>query len=304
MTEIVFEVDIVDQEDAVKVIQLFQRKSKCGYGIQIQYLMRHISSASSESERQGLLKQLRILIHDFIASNFLNMKRAQPHRWDTFFSLFDIPLDLKNFKLHKLESVRDFFTVVFSFDITYWLDDRDSHAVDLSSVLEKAGYRYKGRSLRRLNATPRGKTARSDDHKKETATGKLFDKHVIFQFPFTTEEQMFFLFKFAIFYEMFSFWRDICTFKMTRSAGKDDLPHLWFLRDRKLMEVLRPIIDSLLVPKSKQLPNISRIFRYCEDDLDHITLDILYNQFLFSKLKKIEKKMMIYVLNRYRAFKG
>lgn len=276
-------INFSEQTEAITNLHMFESKYKCQYGVLIERLLYKI-------ERNGIkpeyLTNIVKLSNLFIKETFFSPIKKNPENWMNFFALFNIPLKMSNLTISNMKYVkRGIFQVDAWFQYYFLQEDMSQVGNALCNYLFQQGYQDFGRS-----AIPR------QGNEESLKTGKMIGLKSDISYYFTTEEQLFFPFKYLAYYSMFLLWNKICDFYLTQK--EKDYENIWYLRDRKLFSLFEPMVKNVFDISSESIPN-KFIFKYKIDTLNRDVLNLLFNEYIFSKFLTIEKKASTYIFSRY-----
>lgn len=271
--------DYNEQMGIIDLLKLFRKKAMCQYAILMETLIfRYFNWGNKEI----IIQELEKTANNFINNTYLAKKKTNPESWDDFFKVLGIPLSIDAIKAYNLREYNGFFIMDINIKYSYQVDDRISVQSELVHYLLKLGYNKLGIS-----------DTENPNSKKNSGIRVGYETRI--SFPFTFEEQFFFLGKYFMFYNLFTMWRHICDFYRTIYHDIDDM--IWLLRDRKIADTFYDVIDDFFNVESVNFPR-DFFWKYDFSTLDRDLVNVLFNKFLFSRMKKIEKKLSLYTFNR------
>lgn len=277
------QINFSDQNEAITNLHMFESRYKCQYGVLIEDLLHRIDRNGSN---QGLIAKIIKLSNLFIKENFFGTMKKNPENWMNFFTIFNIPIRMNNLVITNMTYLKKGIFQVEAWFQYYFLQEDISHTGNkLYNYLLNLGYQDFG-----LSAVPRY------GNEESLRTGKMIGYKSKIQYYFTTEEQLFFPFKYLAFYSMFLLWNKICEYYLTQKDKEYE--NIWYLRDRKLATLMEPLVKNIFDIPSESVPE-NFLFKYKIDKLNKDLINILFNEFIFSKFLSIEKKASTYIFSRY-----
>ena len=269
-----FNISIEEQKSDLFIIQSFRKNYMCFYitliesiQYEIMNLQKNEKNLENEETLQDLITKFGYYCILFVNSDWVKISEPNPYRWETYFISFKLPLKILNLEFKTIRFHKRTFECWIKYRYCIFMNQTETESINL---LKEKGYQVF-----------------SDYSNNETKA--IGGDHEIY-IPCPSIEHFFFIFKYICYYHLFlllhySFNYLKTTLKNFKLASRDNELYDMFL------PIMEPLFDVTKEKVSKRL-----VFSYYT--LNPNELETLYNKFLVSKIRNIEKKLFNYFLLR------
>lgn len=270
------EVNLEDQKSDLTIIQSYRINYMCLYITLIETIQKAIMEIQEDGDNLDRNKEmLKDLTRKFayncimyVKSDWVEIREPNPYRWETFFKFFNLPfriikLDFRSIKFHGRT-----FESLSNFKYCIYIKKSDQNHI---KYLKNLGYEeFSDYNL-----------------KKEVAIGLDLEIFI----PCPTIEHFYFLYKYIFYYHLFLLFKHSFQYLLNTKQNIK-----FSDKEQMLYKVFLPVMESLFNIHDKNITN-KLIFKYYTFNPDE--LEIIYNKFLLTNVKKIEKKMSDYFFFRF-----
>jgi hypothetical protein len=250
----------------LSIMGKYRNSYMCFYITLIESLQKRIYDLQkSYSEKNETLikyytEKFAYYCHIYVYSDWVEIYRPNPLRWETFFKLFNIPIEIITFKFKSLK----FYGNVFD----AWIKLKVSIPIKKQCDTSIEGFNQNG--LKVLS-----------DSNEYFSIGLDTDIFL----PCPSIEYFYFVAKYIYFYYLF------LLFNYTFEYFEKELGLGFSKKEQDLYQIFTPVLRDLF---SMDLNNNRLIFKYYT--YNQSELELIYNKFLLKKIKNIEKKLFKYFL--------
>jgi len=265
-----FDINIEEQEKNLKIVQAYRSNYMCLYITLIEAIQEAIVKAQNLNEKvhKELVRKFAFYCIMFVRSDWVELTKGNPYRWETFFQAFKLPFKILNLEFNTIRFHGRTFESIARYRYCIFVKKKE---VALIQKLKHLGYKeFKEESTKDLVAI-------GMDHK--------------IYIPCPSIEHFFFIFKYICYYHAFLLFHH--SFEYMREVR----PEFRFSRKEKMLhEVFYPILSNLFNIKYGSISK-TLVFKYYT--LDSRELEIHYNSFMISKIKYIETKLFNYFMLKH-----
>ncbi|TFF86007.1 MAG: hypothetical protein EU518_00085 [Promethearchaeota archaeon] len=263
-----------DQKSDLSVIKSYRKNFMCFYIAlieSIQYeIIKNQGRRKKSSESKKILKKniekFAFYCDQYVKSDWIDTE-PNPLRWESFFNILKIPIEIIEFK----------FNSIYFFDRTFDCDINLKFGISipqkrsgLIKILRKKGFEL-------LNKRKN----------KKIIIG--LDLNLLIPCP--SIEYFYFIVKYFFYFNLFLLFSHCFTY----IKEKFKIEHLTD-KEKDLYKIFSPVMHSLFVLNDNKI-NKKFIFKYYTLKADE--LELLYNKFLLKEVKRIEKKLYRYFLFKF-----
>lgn len=264
-----------DQKDNLKIVQAYRLNYMCLYITLIEAIQEAIVKA--QELRGDVLKELvrkfAFYCIMFVRSDWVEITEGNPYRWETFFQAFRLPFKILNLEFKTMKFHGRTFESIDRYRYCIFIEKNE---IALIQKLKTLGY----------------EEFKEENTKDLVAIGMDHDIYI----PCPSIEHFFFVFKYICYYHAF------LLFHHSFDYMKELRPEFRFSRKEKaLYEMFYPLMSDLFNIKSGIISK-TLVFKYYT--LDSRELEIVYNSFMISRIKKVETKLFKYFMLKYSMFKN
>lgn len=286
---------ISEQQRIVETLKLFRNKYLCQYGEILEHLCFKLQNEQNTNNRERLISSIHEIMTKFTKIHVQNIQYADINKWECFFNVFNIPISADLVEIESLTYCKSFFIMRIRIRYGYQIGRKSEKGdnigtgeseVQLVSHLQRLGYKiYEDGDLVKI--------------------GYEFS----YDLPYSFEEQVWFHAKYLINYNLFVLWNNICGFRNKQKNSEfghpessksetSDAPQEFYKWDEKIPKTLKNIVRNLFIVRFRNFPMDIK-FRFTLDGLSKNDVDIIYNKYLFAKIKDVEQKLRKYMHLRY-----
>ena len=263
------------QKEHLKIIQAYRSNYMCLYITLIEALQEAIIKVQDLNENvfKELARKFAFYCIMFVRSDWVELTKGNPYRWETFFKTFELPFKILDLEFKTIKFHGRTFETAGRYRYCIFLKNED---LALVQRLKHLGY----------------EEFKKENTKDIVAIGMDHEIYI----PCPTIEHFFFIFKYICYYHAF------LLFHHSFDYMKEFRPEFRFSRKEELLyEVFYPIMSDLFNIKSGAISKIL-VFKYYT--LDSRELEIIYNSFMISRIKNIETRLFKYFMLKYSIFKN
>lgn len=268
------------QKANLKIIKAYRDRFMCLYITLIESIHKEIvdlqeelkskNNANTDIKRDKLTQLIRrfcFYCEMFTTSDWIEIKEANPYRWETFFHLLDIPIRTTMKKIGKVKFTGRTFETCIYFNYRIQVDSIFDDEIE---DLKKLGYNV---------------------FKSENPSKKSIGKNLEIFVPAPSIEHYFFIGKYLIYYHLFKLLHD------ASDLIKRMFPSMVLTKkDLNLYELFYEPMKSLFDIKTDILED-KLYFQYYTTNADE--LEAIYNELVFTNATIIEKKLFAYHMLKY-----
>lgn len=264
------EISLEDQAANMGIIQAYRSKFACFYIPLISSILKTIEYIQENKEHikeyDRILQNyiLKFAYHsiEFVKSDYVNIA-GDALRWESFFNYFNIPIKIINYDFKSINFFGRTFDTYNQIKYCIFIQENNHEIIN---KLIKLGY------IEFPDEKYDDKIALGVDHE--------------FFFPCSTIEHIYFLSKLKCFFHLFLLFHH--AFEYIQEIN----PQIKFIeKEKNLYKNFLPVINNLFEPHGNEITKRS-VFKYYTYNPDE--LEVIYNHFLISAVKDIEKKMYKY----------
>jgi len=263
------------QKEQLKIVQAYRSNYMCLYITLIEALQEAIIKVQDLNENvfKELARKFAFYCIMFVRSDWVELTKGNPYRWETFFKTFELPFKILDLEFKTIKFHGRTFETAGRYRYCIFLKNED---LALVQRLKHLGY----------------EEFKEENTKDMVAIGMDHEIYI----PCPTIEHFFFIFKYICYYHAF------LLFHHSFDYMKEFRPEFRFSRKEELLyEVFYPIMSDLFNIKSGAISKIL-VFKYYT--LDSRELEIIYNSFMISRIKNIETRLFKYFMLKYSIFKN
>ncbi|MFX1276824.1 MAG: hypothetical protein ACFFBP_18260 [Promethearchaeota archaeon] len=266
------------QRSNLSIIKAFRSKYMCFYITLIESIHQVIIKFQEENRNfennskklNESIKKFGYYCINYVNSDWVEIKKSNPYRWETFFRLFKFPFKILNLEFKTIRFYGRTFETANRFKFCIFI--KKNHQ-DVISKLKNRGYE----ELANI----------SED--KFIAIG--LEQEICLPCP--SIEHFYFIAKYICYFQLF------LLFYHSFEYLKDINPKLRLTsKERNIFEIFFPVIDQLF-DVSKEYVSKLLVFKYYTLNSDE--LEIIYNNILVNNVKLIETKMYKYFLIKHSS---
>ncbi|MFX1238459.1 MAG: hypothetical protein ACFFAS_08020 [Promethearchaeota archaeon] len=274
------QIPVKTQEINLSIIQSFRNKYMCFYITLIESIQHAIVQYQKSGKKD---KKFKKNIAEFTKkfgyycllytrSDWMDIK-PNPHRWESYFKTFKIPIKILNIEFEKMRFQGKTFEFYLNFRYCVFVEEKFDNII---KTLKRIGY----------------KKVKELSKKKQIAIGFSLDVHLLCP----AIEYFYFLGKYIAFFHLF------LLFNHTFDHFKEINSEIKFTaKDKNLFKIFYPIMNSLF---GASYDSLTHSLKFKFNTLNPDELESLYNHFLLSRIKEIESKLSRYFLLKYFRFKN
>ena len=269
------DIPLEDQKENLKIVLAYRSNYMCLYITLIEAIQEAIVKVQivNENVLKELVRKFAFYCIMFVRSDWVELTKGNPYRWETFFKAFRLPFKILNLEFKTIKFHGRTFETIDRYRYCIFVKNKD---IALVQRLKRLGY----------------EEFKEENTKDSVAIGM---DHNIY-LPCPTIEHFFFVFKYICYYYAF------LLFHHSFDYMKEIRPEFRFSRKEELLhEVFYPVMSDLFNIKSGTISK-TLVFKYYT--LDSRELEIIYNSFMVSRIKNIETKLFKYFMLKYSIFKN
>jgi hypothetical protein len=268
-------ISLDNQEENMKIVQAYRSNYMCLYITLIEAIQEAIVKA--QDIRGEVLKELvrkfAFYCIMFVRSDWVETTEGNPYRWETFFQAFGLPFKILNLEFKTMKFHGRTFETTTRYRYCIFVNKKDS---GLILKLKTLGY----------------EEFEEENTENLVAIGMDHDIYI----PCPSIEHFFFVSKYICYYHLF------LLFHHSFHYMKNFKPEFRFSKkEESLHELLYPVMSELFNIKSDSISK-TLVFKYYT--LDPRELEVIYNNFMISKVKELETKLFKYFMLKYSMCKN
>ncbi len=272
--------DLEKQLMNISIISAFRKKYMCFYITLIETIHQKIVKIQEEykSNREyseklhEYIKKFGYYCIIFVRSEWVDIKKPNPYRWETFFTLFRLPIKIGDLELKTIHFHGSTFEILARYK--FYIIVKNS-ARYLVTRLKAMGYQI------------------FKDKSDDNFISMGLDQEIYIPSP--SIEHFYFVSKYICYFQLF------LLFFHSFDYIKENNPHANFTnKEKMLFNLFFPVINGLF-HVSKHCISKILVFKYYTFNSDE--LEVIYNNTLVENIKNIETKMMRYFLIKYSTCK-
>ena len=265
-------ITLEQQAEVLTIIKAYRKRYMCFYITLIESILRTIENMQKIEDKENKDKNLDNYIRkfayqciEFCKSDYIEIIKPNPYRWETFFA--KIPIKVLNYDFKSIKFYGRTFETYNELNYCILISKKEREIIN---KLKNLGY----------------KEFFDEERDNEVAIGLNFE----FYFPCSTITHIYFLSKYVWAYHLF------LLFYHSFEYIKKKIPEIKFTeKERKLYTLFLPVMESLFDIKDNS-PKQKAFFKFRTKD--SIELEIIYNEFLIRNVKILEKKLFRWFLIR------
>ncbi|MFX1258995.1 MAG: hypothetical protein ACFFAN_14145 [Promethearchaeota archaeon] len=271
-------ISLEQQKSYLAIIKSYRKNYMCFYITLIESIQKSILDIQKQKDK---IKNYKKILRDFIKkfayycimyvrSDWVEIDKPNPYRWETFFKHFKIPFKIITLDFKSIKFLGRTFESWCNFKYCIFIKKNFQEVI---KNLKKFGY-----------------TVFTDEnYGDKIAVGLDLETYI----PCPTIEHFYFLFKYIYYYHLFLLFNHSFTYiKKVR-------PNIKLTeKERMLFKLFLPVMESLFNIQINKISN-KLVFNYYTFNPDE--LEIIYNKYLLSNIKVIEKKLYNYYLIKYNS---
>ncbi|MFO8019327.1 MAG: hypothetical protein R6U96_11880 [Promethearchaeia archaeon] len=269
---------LAKQKEIIENIKRYRNKNMCFYIPLIEALHKRIIEIKqkyylkSEENRQKLKKLTELFAYyclKFVFSEWVEIQKPNPYKWETFFKKFDLPIKIIKLDFKSLKfSGKTFESEVLITFLVYI----NSEKTNLIQVLKNYGYKIFN------NFTGSTKTA--------------IGAELSIYMPCPSIEYFFFIFKYICYYNLFLLYHHCFPYfnKLNREIRTNK-------KEKNFYKLFFPVLQPLFNLKKQEM-NKNLNFKF--NTLNPDVLEVIFNKYLISQIKNIELPLFRYFLMRFQ----
>ncbi|TFG13051.1 MAG: hypothetical protein EU535_05530 [Promethearchaeota archaeon] len=265
-------IPLEDQAEVLVIIKGYRNRYMCFYITLIESILKNIDDLQKKAvfkDKDLILdnftKKLAYQCIEFVNSDYIQIEKPNPYRWETFFA--SLPIKVLNYDFKSIKFYGRTFETYNELKFCIFINKEERETIN---KLKNLGYFEFS----------------TENTKNEIAMGLNFK----FYFPCSTITHIYFLSKYVWAYNLFLlFYHSLDYIQKT-------IPNIKVTeKERKLYEVFLPVMKSLFnINNAKIIKEAFFKFR----TKDPVELEIIYNEFLMREVKSVEKKLFRWFLFR------
>jgi hypothetical protein len=269
------DIPLEDQKDNLKIVQAYRSNYMCLYITLIEVIQEAIVKVQdiNEDMLKEFVRKFAFYCIMFVRSDWVELTKGNPYRWETFFKAFKLPFKILNLEFKTIKFHGRTFETTDRYRYCIFIKNKN---IALIQRLKRLGY----------------EEFKEENTKNMVAIGMDHDIYI----PCPTIEHFFFVFKYICYYHAF------LIFHHSFDYMKEIRPEFRFSRKEELLhEVFYPVMSDLFNIKSGAISK-TLVFKYYT--LDSRELEIIYNSFMVSRIKNVETKLFKYFMLKYSMFRN
>ena len=264
-----------EQKENSKIVQAYRSNYMCLYITLIEAIQEAIVKAQilKENILKELVRKFAFYCIMFVKSDWVETTEGNPYRWETFFQAFRLPFKILNLEFKTMKFHGRTFESTDRYRYCIFIKKNE---LDLIQRLKGLGY----------------EEFKEENTKNLVAIGMDHDIYI----PCPSIEHFFFVFKYICYYHAF------LLFHHSFDYMKEIRPEFRLSRrEESLHEMFYPVMNDLFNIKSSTITK-TLVFKYYT--LDSRELEIIYNNFMISRIKQVETKLFKYFILKYSKIKN
>ena len=264
-----------EQKENSKIVQAYRSNYMCLYITLIEAIQEAIVKAQilKEDILKELVRKFAFYCIMFVKSDWVETTEGNPYRWETFFQAFRLPFKILNLEFKTMKFHGRTFESTDRYRYCIFIKKNE---LDLIQRLKGLGY----------------EEFKEENTKDLVAIGMDHDIYI----PCPSIEHFFFVFKYICYYHAF------LLFHHSFDYMKEIRPEFRLSRrEESLHEMFYPVMNDLFNIKSSTISK-TLVFKYYT--LDSRELEIIYNNFMISRIKQVETKLFKYFILKYSKIKN
>ena len=264
-----------EQKENSKIVQAYRSNYMCLYITLIEAIQEAIVKAQilKENILKELVRKFAFYCIMFVKSDWVETTEGNPYRWETFFQAFRLPFKILNLEFKTMKFHGRTFESTDRYRYCIFIKKNE---LDLIQRLKGLGY----------------EEFKEENTKNLVAIGMDHDIYI----PCPSIEHFFFVFKYICYYHAF------LLFHHSFDYMKEIRPEFRLSRrEESLHEMFYPVMNDLFNIKSSTISK-TLVFKYYT--LDSRELEIIYNNFMISRIKQVETKLFKYFMLKYSKIKN
>ncbi len=267
-----FKIKLEEQKSDIEIIRSYRNNYMCFYITLIESIHKEIiqfqkqnnSFNDNKSKLSDLIIKFAYYCEIYISSEWVEIYRASPYKWETFFEYFKIPIRILNLEFKSLRFYGRTFESWIRLKYGIFFDKKEQ---DLILKLKNLGFQ----EFNEININD------------EVVIGQDIEIFI----PCPSIEHFYFVIKYICYYHLFLlFYHSFLYIRKTNKNFK------FTSKDQSLFKIFLPVLESLF--NIKNYVSNKLVFKYYTFNPDE--LEIIYNKFLIRNVRKIEKKIFNYFI--------
>jgi len=268
-------IPLKNQAVNVAIIQAYRKRYACFYIPLISSILKTIEYIQDNKEEiidfenvlQDYILKFAYQCIEFVKSDYIEIE-PNSLRWESFFNYFNLPIKILDYDFKSIKFHGRTFENYQILKIRIYIEKEHS---DIINKLKSIGY----------------EEFSDENYDDFIAIGSRVEIY----YPCSTIEHIYFLSKYVCFYCLF------LLFSHSFDHLQKIKPKIKFInKEKAIYKNFLPVINTLFDVHGDKIPK-KLIFKYYTYNPDE--LDVIYNHFLISAVKDIEKKMYKYF--RFRS---
>ena len=263
-------IPLENQAEVLAIVQGYRSRYMCFYIPLIESILKIIEYIQDNKNKIRDYKKilqnyiLKFAYHclEFVKSDYIEIE-GNPLRWESFLNYFDLPIKVLDYDFKSIQFYGRTFDSYQLLKVCIYIEKKDHKIIN---ELKNFGYQE----------------FPDANYDNFIAMGNEIEIY----YPCSTIEHIYFLSKYVCFYGLF------LLFSHSFEYIKKLKPDIKFTNKEKFIyKNFMPVIDSLFDVHGSIIPK-KLVFKYYTYDSDE--LEVIYNHFLISAVKDIEKKFYKY----------
>jgi len=250
----------------LSIMGKYRNSYMCFYITLIESLQKKIYDLQkSYSEKKNVMikyytEKFAHYCHVYVYSDWVEISKPNPLRWETFFNLYDLPIEILEFKFKSLNFHGNVFDSWIKLKI----------AVPIKKQYENLIEAFNQKGLQNFSE--------SNEYIKMGFNIDIF-------LPCPSIEYFYFVVKYIYFYYLFLLFNYIFEY------FEKELALEFSTKEQELYRIFSPVLGDLFSKDDEENKLIFKFYTYNQSELE-----LIYNKFLLKKIKNIEKKLFKYFL--------
>jgi len=267
----IFPIDIplIDQIEGIGIFKNFKEKHACAFITIIEAIHDIITNLQAKDKKingdllEEYIKKFVFYCELFIHSDWMDTSSLNFLKWESFFSVFKVPIKIYKLKIKSIKFIGKTFITLNN--IQFGLSVSSQQEINF---LKNFGY-YELKDL---------------EIKGQKIVGLDFE----FMLPCPSIEYYYFIAKYILYYHLF-----LLFYNSFEIINKDKKNLVFTQKERLIFKEFLPIIKDFFEIDDKKVSK-KLAFKYYAINFEE--LEILYNYLLMKKIKNLEKTLARYML--------
>ncbi|MHA1764029.1 MAG: hypothetical protein ACTSYC_09800 [Promethearchaeota archaeon] len=263
------EIPLIDQIEGIGIFKNFKEKHACTFITIIETIHNIITNLQGKNQEinnevlEDYIKKFVFYCELFIRSDWIDTSSLNFLKWESFFSVFKVPIKIYKLKIKSIKFIGKIFITLNN--VQFGLSVSSQQEINF---LKNFGYQE-------LNDL---------EIKGEKIMGLDFE----FMIPCPSIEYYYFIAKYVLYYHLF-----LLFYNSFEIINKDRKYLAFTQKERLIFKEFLPIIKVFFEIEDKK---VSKKLAFKHYTVNFEELEILYNYFLMTKIKNLEKTLARYML--------